>query len=135
MRVLVRLVVQIRSLAGDDDVFSGDISIDIDEVHIYIVLPLIKNIQGISDTDDPDPPFIVSEVSVILQCRCMFIVQVTVEENDVVTMETLDPDPTPPVFIPMFVVFFECICCQAKPQEFRETLTLTRSEVFLCDAM
>ena len=105
MRVLVRLVVQIRSLAGDDDVFSGDISIDVDEVQMYIVLVLIENIQGILDTDDPDPHFVVSEVSVILQFRCMFIVQVTVEENDVVTMETLDPDPTPPVFTPIFVVF------------------------------
>ena len=42
--------------------FSGDISIDVDEVQMYIVLALIENISGILDTDDP--PFVVSEVSV-----------------------------------------------------------------------
>ena len=93
-------------------------------------LCLNESIQGILDTDDPAPTFIKSEVSVTLNFRCGIIVQVTVEENNVVTMETVDPDPTPPVYIMQFCCVFDCMYCQANPPEFPETLTLTRSKVF-----
>ena len=93
---------------------------------MYIVLALHENIQGILDIEDQ--PFVVSEVSANYQCRYMVLVQVTIEENDVVTMEELDPDPTPPVIIPFLFCVMSVI--QAKPLEFRETLTLTHSEVF-----
>ena len=64
----------------------------------------MQNIQGILDIEDP--PFVVSEVSVNCSVDLFNLVQVTIEETDVVTMEEMDTDtdPTPMVYKYTFVV-------------------------------
>ena len=99
-------MVQVRSLAEEDEVFTGDISLD--EVR-WCLVPYFYVRQGLLDAegDETVPSYVVSEVSVFkFKQLVSAVVKVTVEETNVESMDTTDADDT-------------------------ETITLTRNKVLL----